>query len=141
MDRRVIPHPTLQRLALASGLAVCGLSGCVSIREAPIAHSDWAICDAPIAEPIAPIAGPIEPIAGPIERVHAVPVRMCEQSMGWIRGLWYGCADKIEQKRAEANAPPWPRFHPVPTQPAFTDRQMEGQSDPEAWGAFISEQP
>ena len=44
---------------------------------------------------------------------------------GWIRA-----------KKEEANAPPWPRFHPVPTKPVFEPEENESSMTPEVYGQF-----
>ena len=44
--------------------------------------------------------------------------------------------DWANEKKAEANAPPWPRFHPVPTRPVFEPDQGEQDVHPEVYGRF-----
>jgi hypothetical protein len=45
----------------------------------------------------------------------------------------------VNEKKAAANAPPWPRFHPVPTKPVFESDQSEQAEEamsPEVYGRF-----
>jgi len=42
----------------------------------------------------------------------------------------------VNEKKAEANAPPWPHFHPVPTKPVFEPDQTEEGMSPEVYGRF-----
>jgi len=53
----------------------------------------------------------------------------CGAMRGSVRG-W------VSEKKAEANAPPWPRFHPVPTKPVFEPEQAEEDMSPEVYGRF-----
>lgn len=61
-------------------------------------------------------------------------------------GLFSGkCIDSIrekweihkawrQRKREEAHGPPWPKFHPVPTNPAFHPLESEVTEDPTLYG-------
>ncbi len=42
----------------------------------------------------------------------------------------------IHAKKEEANAPPWPRFHPIPTKPVFEPEGAESSTSPEVYGWF-----
>lgn len=42
----------------------------------------------------------------------------------------------IHAKKEEANAPPWPRFHPIPTKPVFEPEGAESSISPEVYGRF-----
>jgi hypothetical protein len=42
----------------------------------------------------------------------------------------------VDKKKREANPPPWPRFHPIPTQPAFESQQEPNTTVPENYGCF-----
>ena len=42
----------------------------------------------------------------------------------------------IHTKKEEANAPPWPRFHPIPTKPVFEPEGAESSISPEVYGRF-----
>ncbi|HUP78838.1 MAG TPA: hypothetical protein VM260_09800, partial [Pirellula sp.] len=42
----------------------------------------------------------------------------------------------IRSKQEEASAPPWPRFHPVPTKPVFESEENESSTTPEVYGQF-----
>ncbi len=42
----------------------------------------------------------------------------------------------IHAKKEEANAPPWPRFHPVPTKPVFEPSENNTSTAPEVYGRF-----
>ena len=39
-------------------------------------------------------------------------------------------------KKEEANAPPWPRFHPVPTKPVFEPEENDTSTAPDVYGQF-----
>ncbi|MCU0708648.1 MAG: hypothetical protein MUF23_10170 [Pirellula sp.] len=56
--------------------------------------------------------------------------------LGWVRGWWHGCHEKWAKHREMANAPPWPKFHPVPVEPAFTPRASDWQPVPNSYGHF-----
>lgn len=49
---------------------------------------------------------------------------------------YYTKCEWVEKKRAEANAPPWPRFHPVPTKPVFAPTEGYNPTEPECYGRF-----
>jgi hypothetical protein len=42
----------------------------------------------------------------------------------------------IAKKKAEANAPPWPRFHPLPVREVFSPEEDAAAPAPEAYGQF-----
>ena len=64
----------------------------------------------------------IRPVfAWPAQRCGAMKASVC----GWVN-----------EKKAAANAPPWPRFHPVPTKPVFESDQAEEAMSPEVYGRF-----
>ena len=42
-------------------------------------------------------------------------------------------------KKAEANPPPWPKFHPVPARPAFSRSEMSPWNTPDAYGTIGTE--
>jgi hypothetical protein len=50
----------------------------------------------------------------------------------------HGLCHWYQRKREDANAPPWPHFHPVPTKPAFEPETPYSDVDatPEAYGTF-----
>ena len=52
---------------------------------------------------------------------------------GVIKTTAFGWANRC---KAEANAPPWPRFHPVPTKPVFEPEQVDEEVSPEVYGRF-----
>lgn len=68
----------------------------------------------------------------------------CKQrSSQWVSDQWSRCeAAKasihcwIHTKREETNAPPWPRFHPVPTRPVFEPEVKGSSMTPEIYGRF-----
>ncbi|MBU6239516.1 MAG: hypothetical protein KGQ51_16965 [Planctomycetes bacterium] len=59
-----------------------------------------------------------------------------QSTTGPIRRYWYECQEKVARYQEEANAPPWPKFHSVPVEPAFTPREPSEQPVPDAFGAF-----
>lgn len=59
-----------------------------------------------------------------------------QRSTDPFRQAWYRCQDKIARHREQAHAPPWPKFHPVPSEPAFTPRDAAVSLPPEAFGSF-----
>jgi hypothetical protein len=64
-------------------------------------------------------------------------VKACaSHGVGRINYCWYACQEKIQRKREEANAPPWPKFHSVPVEPAFTPRGDAMPVAPDAFGTF-----
>jgi hypothetical protein len=64
-------------------------------------------------------------------------VKACAaHGVGRINYCWYACQEKIQRKREEANAPPWPKFHSVPVEPAFTPRGDAMPVAPDAFGTF-----
>ena len=68
----------------------------------------------------------------------------CKQrSSQWVSDQWSRCETAktsiqcwIHTKRKEANAPPWPRFHPVPTRPVFEPEEKGSSTTPEIYGRF-----
>ena len=68
----------------------------------------------------------------------------CKQrSSMWVSKQWCRCeAAKdsvhcwVHTKREEANAPPWPHFHPVPTKPVFEPEEKGSSMTPEIYGRF-----
>lgn len=42
----------------------------------------------------------------------------------------------VHKKKEEANPPPWPRFHPVPTHPVFESDEAEYSEMPAIYGRF-----
>lgn len=64
----------------------------------------------------------LRPVAAwPAQRCGAMKASVC----GWVN-----------EKKAAANAPPWPRFHPVPTKPVFEPEQATEAMSPEVYGRF-----
>ena len=64
----------------------------------------------------------LRPVAAwPAQRCGAIKASVC----GWVN-----------EKKAAANAPPWPRFHPVPTKPVFESDQADEAMSPEVYGRF-----
>lgn len=61
--------------------------------------------------------------------VVAWPAQRCGAMKDSVRG-W------VNEKKAAANAPPWPRFHPVPTKPVFESDQAEEAMSPDVYGRF-----
>ena len=56
----------------------------------------------------------------------------CDTAKGAIQG-W------IQSKKDEANAPPWPRFHPVPVRNVFESQATEAPAEPlapDVYGRF-----
>lgn len=53
-----------------------------------------------------------------------------------VASWYYTKCEWFEKKRAEANAPPWPRFHPVPTRPVFAPTEGSNPEEPECYGRF-----
>ena len=66
-----------------------------------------------------------------------------QRSIKWITNQCGRCANAkasvqewIIAKKEKANAPPWPRFHPVPTQPVFEPSEKDPTLAPEVYGRF-----
>jgi hypothetical protein len=135
-------------LVLACVGIVANSIGCVSVMHRPIdqaciaevSQSDCQPCElydrgeliARYAEAAAPRNWLPQPIVGLGAKTGELGTSCCGAATEW-------CARKkqwIEKKKAEANAPPWPSFHPVPTRPVFSPQQAEGQPTPEAYGRF-----
>ena len=71
----------------------------------------------------------------------AVNCKTC--STAWLSNQYGRCETAkasvlgwIHTKKEEANAPPWPRFHPVPTQPVFEPSENDTSTAPEVYGRF-----
>jgi len=60
---------------------------------------------------------------------------MCEQRTK-CAATKQSFAEWKEKKKEEANQPPWPRFHPVPTKPVFEPDELSPQIAPEILGQF-----
>jgi hypothetical protein len=64
----------------------------------------------------------LRPVAAwPVQRCGAMKASVC----GWVN-----------EKKAAANPPPWPRFHPVPAKPVFESDQADEAMSPEVYGRF-----
>jgi hypothetical protein len=69
-----------------------------------------------------------------------------DRSQSWMSSQYGRCAAVkgsiqgwIQAKKDEANAPPWPRFHPVPTKNVFEPQEIErldATGGPEVYGRF-----
>lgn len=64
-----------------------------------------------------------------IQNQHGRCLAACDSMHGWIH-----------KKKEEANPPPWPRFHPVPTHPAFEPQDGMPSDAPGEFGRFGKEQ-
>ena len=124
-------------------------TGCISIRQPALNDSHFVsncghqtICCEPIVSSRSHQAGGADECCdfcetgyiseGWINRfrpVAAWPGQRCgalkDSVFGWVK-----------EKRAAANAPPWPRFHPVPTKPVFESDHAEEATSPEMYGRF-----
>jgi hypothetical protein len=152
--RRVHP-PRTARFAgwLLIAVAPCMASGCVSVVSSSQPNAAWISCQ-PIHEATGDCVGcndipcQHEPnglessslalhrcgAGHPLKQKIGQHLSLCS---GVVKGWWFCCQEKIARHFEEANAPPWPKFHPVPTQPAFTRRDVELQPMPETWGRFV----
>jgi hypothetical protein len=133
---------TLTKLILLCGVFMLSFqaTGCVSFRHAALndsllvsncAHQTncceplpavecCGLCD--VGDISKNCLSRIRPVAvWPAERCEAMKASVC----GWVN-----------EKKAAANAPPWPRFHPVPTKPVFESDQAEEAMPPEVYGRF-----
>jgi hypothetical protein len=81
----------------------------------------------------------ISQIAAKMNPARMIPERsyvwMWEQQARWSSAK-QSCSDWIARKKEEANPPPWPRFHPIPTKPVFEPEEQSPNDAPEAFGTF-----
>ena len=100
-------------------------NGCIAIQNKP-SHVPVSYCEEPC--PLYDRAEVAKMWAG---RVH--PARLTPAPIGRMKAKM---SDWIRRKKEEANPPPWPRFHPVPTRPVFEPTDETEPMDPEMYGQF-----
>ncbi len=129
--------------------------GCVTIRNStPTAFSCVANCrDEQVSEDCCGLydrreviqqwAGKIKPASFIPSPVSTLAGRCKRCSTAWISNQYGRCKTAkatvfgwIHSKKEEANAPPWPRFHPVPTKPVFEPSENDSSTAPETYGRF-----
>jgi hypothetical protein len=139
MDCRVRANSRWKRLRCLATLCLLAFSpGCARFSlycdprhilaesDPPLSNvSFFRECESP------EISGDTQPFS-PLQRMKALAARGAEP----IARLRYRCQDKIAAYREAANPPPWPKFHPVPVQPAFTPRETELVNAPDSFGSF-----
>jgi len=131
------------------------LVGCISIQKSP---------ELPRVTSCGVVSGPEQPLACELHDRREVfqhwtsrmnPAQMVPPSVAaWSRDCkhrtssWVGnqrdrcrlatssLGSWIQAKKDEANAPPWPRFHPVPAKPAFEPERNADSDTPEIYGRF-----
>ena len=120
--------------------------GCVSIQNAPSkSHASIANCGLQHAADLEESCelhdrrAVMQRWASQLNPMKLVPSGVSE----WVSEQPGRCAAVkasvhgwIHTKRAEANPPPWPRFHPVPTKPVFESDEEESSATPEIYGRF-----
>lgn len=155
----------LQKLVLLSASCMLLLQsmGCVSIRQAapshmtPIANCSNATFHSSLQEESCELHDRREVLRQWVSKLKpgtVVPRGVVgwagnckDRSVSWISNQCGRCSaakasvqEWIQQKKDEANAPPWPRFHPVPTQNVFEPQNDAADADspavPEVYGRF-----
>jgi len=114
-------------------LLLIHFQGCISIRQTHPSSSDdcCELYDRPEA----------------MRRLEVGWAENCKgRSIAWMSNQYGRCAAVkgsvqgwIQAKKDEANAPPWPRFHPVPTQNVFEPQATESPAEPvppDVYGRF-----
>ena len=112
--------PSTSRTSIAN----CGLNNGADLAESCQLHDRRAVMQRWARQ-----LNPVQLVpSGVSEWVSQQPSR-CSAVKDSIHG-W------IHTKRAEANPPPWPRFHPMPTKPVFESNDEESSTMPETYGRF-----
>lgn len=121
-------------------------TGCVSIQNAPLkSHESIANCGLQLGADLEENCefqdrhAAMQRCASQLNPVKLVPSGVSEwvsQQHGRCFALKASIHGWIHTKRAEANPPPWPRFHPVPTKPVFESDEQESSATPEIYGRF-----
>ena len=138
----------LSWLNLALGMLIIPNIGCISVRNSsssgfPVVANCNQIQREPAnsAEfcPLYDRRDVLRQWAGKLNPIRLIPCQVTDWTsnqrsrcvaartsfQGWIRA-----------KKEAANAPPWPRFHPVPTKPVFESEENESSMAPEVYGQF-----
>ena len=140
--------PKKQSLHCVAMLLTLTSSGCVSIRNAsPSGSHQIENCGCLEQNSIG--SGECGPLfeTGVIKQLWAEKLHPGRLLPTPITGLAANCSTRcgavgssirgwIQAKKEEANAPPWPRFHPIPTQPVFEPEGMDSSTSPEVYGRF-----
>ncbi len=143
-------------MLLSATFMLCAQSmGCITIRDVTPSHAmpianrvDHAINVASADEccELYDRRDALRRIAKKLNPAHLVPTHVVgwagsckDQSMAWMSNQYGRCASVkgsvqgwIQDKKDEANAPPWPRFHPIPTQDVFEPQEPVAPFTPEA---------
>ncbi len=108
-------------------IAIASLSGCRSICLSPPNDSYLADCSSDCFQPgTQPIASLQRPYVG-------------QRLSGGLHDNWI--SRKIASHNEAKNAPPWPRFHPLPSHPVFYPPAADDMAlDPVRFGEFESAQ-
>ena len=129
-------------------LVAVNSSGCISIRN--VSPSEVSNCSQLSVSkgscdeffPLYDRGQVVKQLAGRLNPAQTVP----ESVTNWLSNQRSHCLaakDSVHvwyhQKKEAANAPPWPRFHPIPTKPVFEPDPMSESSTPEAYGRFRKE--
>ena len=98
-------------------------------------------CDQP--DGIRRLASTLKPAAAVPKKVIGIAQGCKDRTAAWMSNQCGRCYaaksslhDWIQAKREEANAPPWPRFHPIPTQNVFAPQPSDQPDTPEVYGRF-----
>ena len=140
--------PKKQSLLCVAMLLILTSSGCVSIRNAsPSRTPEIANCSA--IEHKSVDSGECCPLydRGEVMQLWADKLHPRTLLPTSFTGLASNCKERcravgasfrgwIQAKKEEANAPPWPRFHPIPTKPVFEPEGAESSISPEVYGRF-----
>ena len=141
-------HNRLSWLSLTFCISMLPNTGCISIgNSSPSGFPVIAQCNQIQTEPVnsaefCPLydrRDVLKQWAGKLNPARLIPCQVIDWTsnqrsrclaartsvQGWIRA-----------KKEEASAPPWPRFHPVPTKPVFESEEHESSMTPEVYGQF-----
>jgi hypothetical protein len=130
--------------------------GCISIRRADpngfqtqtCSDSSTPTCEEPCPlhdrrEVLASLATRMNPAQLVPHRVSSLACTCRDRSTAFVshQGHRVGAMGAsvrgwIQEKKDEANAPPWPRFHPLPTRPVFAPESEAESTTPNAYGRF-----
>ena len=94
----------------------------VSVADCAVPECDYPFEDSPLRGAAASLR---HGVSQAMFRVH-----------GWKAGLHSQCSEWWADRKEKRNPPPWPKFHPLPTKPAFEPQAGEGQGSPGIFGAF-----
>jgi len=155
-----IIHPRARQsqhlLALCMLLVIAPSQGCVTIRDVgpvQVSNCRQSNSGSMAGDPCCQLYDRGEVAkqwASKMNPVKLVPPAMvdwvcqCKHgTAGWFSNQCARCAARkasihgwFHKKREEANAPPWPRFHPVPTKPVFEPEEIAEQAAPQVYGRF-----